>query len=162
MQRAFCWASARPAGTGNPLSLFHHLQPIPLCLGWRWSITGIKAAINVLSSRGHRHHSRAHSIFSLSTSLPLPLNSESNSKKVLLAGQIIPCSSKCLLASFFFTLSLSVLCTPFSFSISCKWNLSRMRWWPSAWAVILYVKCIMMHYKQIRSILEEKIHFCPQ
>lgn len=32
-QRAFCWASARPAGTGSPLSLFYHLQPIPLCLG---------------------------------------------------------------------------------------------------------------------------------
>ena len=71
VQRAFCWASARPAGTGNPLSLFHHLQPIPLCLGWRWSITGIKAAINVLSSRGHRRHSHAHSIFSLSAFIPL-------------------------------------------------------------------------------------------
>lgn len=69
VQRAFCWASARPAGTGNPLSLFHHLQPIPLCLGWHWSITGIKAAINVLSSRGHQHHSRTRSISSLSTSL---------------------------------------------------------------------------------------------
>lgn len=80
-QRAFCWASARPAGTGSPLSLFYHLQPIPLCLGWRWSITGIKAAINVLSSRGHRHHSRTRSIFSLSASLALPLTPESNSKK---------------------------------------------------------------------------------
>lgn len=102
VQRAFCWGSARPAGTGNPLSLFHHLQPILLCLGWRWSITGIKAAINVLSSRGHRHHSCTRSIFSLSASLPLPLNSESNSKKVLLARQIIPCSSKCLLVFSFF------------------------------------------------------------
>lgn len=153
-QRAFCWASARPAGTGSPLSLFYHLQPIPLCLGWRWSITGIKAAINVLSSRGHRHHSRTCSIFSLSASLPLPLTSESNSKKkVLLAGQIIPCSSKCLLASSLFSLSLSVLCT--IFSVSCKRNLSRTRWWPSAWAVILYLKCIVMC-----RILEVKIHFC--
>lgn len=118
VQRAFCWARARPAGRGNPLSLFYHLQPIPLCLGWHWSITGIKAAINVLSSRGHRHHSCARSIFSLPASLPLPLNSESNSKKVLLAGQIIPCSSKCLLASSFFSLSLSVLYTLFSVSLS--------------------------------------------
>lgn len=102
-QRAFCWASARQAGTENPPSLFYHLQPIPLCFGWRWSITGIKVAINVLSSRGHCHHSRTCSIFSLSTSLPLPLTSESNSiKGEKKTGQIIPCSSKCLLASSLF------------------------------------------------------------
>lgn len=169
VHRAFCWASARPAGTGNPLSLFYHLQPIPLCLGWRWSITGIKAAINVLGSRGHRHHSHTRSIFSLFRLSPSPTQFWIQFKKGFIGrtnNTLFFKMSPCLLSfSISLSLSLFALCTSFAPSLSPASGISAEQEQGDGHQrgrLILNAECVVMHYKQIRSILEVKIHFCSQ
>lgn len=111
----FCWASARAGWHGPAFQARPCVSDqFPLRLRWRWSVTGINARYQCAQQQGPPpplSHSLKSSFFSPAFRLSLlrpptfrVAIQEKNKgcfEELLLAGQIIPCSSKCLLASPF-------------------------------------------------------------